>query len=344
MMAPIPPTYAVEVYDTPGSVDVSGLSTAAAGNSEEPQDDVFAPPGGLFEPPAVNFEPPVIPADAQTKLTPRRFLSSSRAKRWKSAELAIPQLAKKRIRSHANLRRRWRQLCCYWCRQPSRAVAVAVSGTGFCRKGFSRRRTENSGAAAPNERIVSVAGNQIRLNSRHWPLLGKSDAKYIFVEMFDYTCPHCRNTHVAVQGAFERYGDDLAVIALPVPLNRACNSAASGGSEHASACELAKLAVAVWRTNPGKYREFHDWLFQSTANTQPATARRHAEELVGADALKEELSKPYADQYIAKHVELYRRVGAGVIPKLMFPGETVTGEMNSTSDLCRRIESQLVQR
>ena len=69
-----------------------------------------------------------------------------------------------------------------------------------------------------------------------------------FVEMFDYTCPHCRATHKAIHGAMERFGDDLAIVALPVPLNRACNSAVtSNHSKHAEACKIAKIAVALWR-------------------------------------------------------------------------------------------------
>ena len=111
----------------------------------------------------------------------------------------------------------------------------------------------------PEPRLVSVSGNKFRLNSRHWPLLGNPDAKYIFVEMFDYTCPHCRSTHRAIDGAFKEYGDDLAVIALPVPLDGSCNDTVRNtSSSHANACELARISVAVWRVDRSKFRDFHD--------------------------------------------------------------------------------------
>jgi len=85
------------------------------------------------------------------------------------------------------------------------------------------KKAPEAKTAAKKRRIVTVGGGQVSLDIRHWPLLGKPDAKYVFVEMFDYTCPYCRATHQAVRGAIEHLGDDLAIIALPVPLDSACN-------------------------------------------------------------------------------------------------------------------------
>lgn len=190
----------------------------------------------------------------------------------------------------------------------------------------------------PPARLVTVAGNRFSLNSRHWPLLGDPDAKYIFVEMFDYTCPHCRSTHHAIEGAFKRYGDDLAVIALPVPLERACNDAAKGNG-HAGSCELAKLAVAVWRCDQSKFATFHNWLFEG--NRSPAQARAKAESLVGQQQLQAELALPHAQNYIQKHVQLYKMMGTGSVPKLMFPNSTMTGSVGSTATLVSTIQREL---
>ena len=138
---------------------------------------------------------------------------------------------------------------------------------------------------------MTVAGKKFSLNTRHWPLLGDPDAKYVFVEMFDYTCSHCRRTHKAIDGAFKEYGEDLAIIALPVPIDRACNDAIRSNG-HPGACELAKLSVAVWRVSPAKFHEYHDWMFQSTRSY--SSAKTKAEQLVGKDQLDAELSLPHA--------------------------------------------------
>lgn len=192
------------------------------------------------------------------------------------------------------------------------------------------------------KRIVSISGGRTRLNSRHWPLLGKPDAKYIFVEMFDYTCPHCKNTHKAVSGAFKALKDDLAILALPVPLSAACNSSVRvTNAKHAEACEIARIAVGVWRCNPAKFHEFHDWMFEAPIARTAFEARRKGEQMVGKPKLDKELARPYASQYLAKHVQLYQRAGAGTVPKLLFPRSTINGEIVSPNTLINIIQQQL---
>ncbi len=191
---------------------------------------------------------------------------------------------------------------------------------------------------APKRKVVTVAGNRVTLDVKQWPLLGNQDARYVFVEMFDYTCPHCRNTHFAVKGAFQQFGDDLAIIALPVPLERACNDAASGGG-HAGACELARISITVWRVSPSKFREFHDWLFETMPSV--ASARTQAERLVGAENFLKEYSSKIPGEYVKRHVDLYKKVGQGSVPKLLFPNSTINGEINSKETLIRTIEREL---
>src|SRR5580704_16835530 len=192
--------------------------------------------------------------------------------------------------------------------------------------------------AAKKRRIITVAGGQVALDIRHWPLLGKPDAKYVFVEMFDYTCPYCRATHQAVRGAIEHFGDDLAILALPVPLDSACNrNVGYTAAEHAEACEIAKIAVAVWRVSRKQFAPFHSWLFDPAYRRTAAEARQHAAELVGESALRDELNLPHAGNYILKHVELYERVGSGSLPKIMFPSSTVSGSVESAATLIEMI-------
>jgi protein-disulfide isomerase len=159
--------------------------------------------------------------------------------------------------------------------------------------------------------------------------------------MFYYTCPYCRATHQAVRGAMEQFGDDLAIIALPVPLDAACNRAIQyTAAEHAEACEIAKIAVAVWRVNRKQFAPFHSWLFESAYRRSAAEARQHAAELVGEAALQKELSLPHATNYIARHVELYERVGSGSLPKILLLNSTVSGSVESASTLIDMIRRE----
>ncbi len=202
-------------------------------------------------------------------------------------------------------------------------------------------KTSNGRRTSSVRRLVTVSGNQITLDVRQWPLLGKPEAKYVIVEMFDYTCPYCRATHQALRGAMERFGDDLAIVALPVPLDGACNRAVTTAiPQHAEACEIAKLAVAVWRVDRKRFPQFHSWLFESAQRRTAAEARRYAAELVGENAIGQELSRPYAGMYIAKHIELYESIGSGSLPKLLFPRTTIVGAVESTSTFIDMIQRE----
>lgn len=192
----------------------------------------------------------------------------------------------------------------------------------------------NGKAKPAKRRLINVNGGTFSLDIRQWPLLGKPDAKYVFVEMFDYTCPYCRATHQAVRGAIEHFGDDLAIIALPVPLDQACNrTVTQTAPEHADACEIAKIAVAVWRVNRAKFAEFHSWVFDPSNRPSAADALQRAGQLVGEQAIRDELNKPTAAAYLTRHVELYERVGSGSLPKILFPSSTVSGSVESASTL-----------
>ena len=223
--------------------------------------------------------------------------------------------------------------------KPAADTTTEASGTEAAQKKDEKAEEPKAEVtpAAPARKLITVAGNRVTLDVKQWPLLGDAEAQYVFVEMFDYTCPHCRNTHHAIKGAFENFGDRLAILALPVPLERACNDAASGG--HPGACELAKISIAVWRVSPEKFHGFHDWMFESTRS--PASARAQAEKLVGAEKFRKEYSSKIPSEYVKRHVDLYKKVGQGSVPKLLFPKSTINGEINSKSTMVSTIEREL---
>ncbi|MFK7820025.1 MAG: DsbA family protein [Planctomycetaceae bacterium] len=192
-----------------------------------------------------------------------------------------------------------------------------------------------------NMATINLVKGPTRLNVRHWPSIGNPDAKYVFVEMFDYTCPHCRETHKAVDGAIKKFGKDLAIICLPVPLDGKCNSMVQvTNAKHAEACEVSRIAIAVWRCKPSSFHKFHDWMFAAPNARTAMAARTFGEQLIGKERLTAELGKPYASQYIASHVKLYKGAGAGQVPKLMFPRSNVKGKIASANTLIQMIEQQ----
>ncbi|MGI9515754.1 MAG: hypothetical protein ACR2NP_01800 [Pirellulaceae bacterium] len=193
-------------------------------------------------------------------------------------------------------------------------------------------------------RIVVVNGGSHKLNIEQWPLIGPADATYVMVAMFDYACPHCRTTDKAIREACTALGNDVAIIAMPVPLNANCNETVKRtGKGFEESCETAKLAVACWRVDPESFQQFHERLFAADTVPTYAAAKQIADDLVGKEKIDAELSQPFADRYIRKHVSLYKNSGAGPLPRLMFKTANVVGEVSSTDAMTEIIRDKALQ-
>lgn len=336
LLTPAPQTYEVLRYDDVTDDSVDDLVAAPVADPDDSTAEEFLPPAGdIFEPPAadtIDVPAAAAAADVTSESDSRNGTAGGDGGGSDPATSAATLLLL--------LRPQLSHLLHLLSVQDESSTDADNSGNDSENTETTAKETAAAEPAKPERRLIGVTGNKFRLDIRQWPLLGPPDARYVFVEMFDYTCPHCRNTHRAVKGAFQRFGDDLAIIALPVPLDRKCNSAArSSGGTHRDSCEISRIAVGVWRIDPEKFHQLHDWLFERTRTA--VSTRRRAEELVGKDVLDKELNYPTAAEYISRHVLLYKRVGAGSVPKLMFPNSSMVGEVSSSSTLIRTIEREL---
>ena len=229
----------------------------------------------------------------------------------------------------------------FWKLHPATWLMATTAG-GDEGDGAGRGESGDSGSntaeptEASKERTVPVSGGRRTLNVGQWPLYGSPEATYVVVKMFDYTCPHCQATHRAVKQAIDQSPNELAVVALPVPLYQGCNPGSQTTSpEYAYRCDIAKLAVAAWLVDRDRFRDFHDWLMERPR--QIAEARDEADRRFGVEAITEQLAKPTAGQYVDRHVFLYREAGAGSLPKIVFPRTTVDGEVRTGDELMRLV-------
>ncbi len=198
---------------------------------------------------------------------------------------------------------------------------------------------------APGTR-VSLLQDAIQLDPHRAPILGSPDAPVILVEIYDYTCPHCRLLYQFMCQARQRYGDQLAIIMLPTPLNSDCNRHVTRTKpEQKHACELAKLALAVWLADPPQFTAMHEWLFDhyeqmvfdSPFGSNVEAARRFAEKLVGKDALKQALADPDIDAWISTNNDLFNALGGGQ-PKLLLGNLRIDGRPETAQELFDLLE------
>ncbi|HAI13523.1 MAG TPA: hypothetical protein DCM28_17585 [Phycisphaerales bacterium] len=201
--------------------------------------------------------------------------------------------------------------------------------------------TDNKAPAAISSKQVLLMGNRVAINPSKHPLLGSPDAKEFLMYLFDYTCPHCRALHGNLQQAVARYGDQLAIIALPMPLNSDCNPAVAKTEErHKDACSLAILALAVYHALPDKFSEFDRWLIETVSDAQ--AARVKAIELFGSEAaLNQAIADPWVAKELERNIGLYQHAGGGVVPKLMGKNTLIAGRPGDVLDLYDLLEDEL---
>jgi uncharacterized membrane protein len=169
-------------------------------------------------------------------------------------------------------------------------------------------------AAAPS-RTVSYFDGAIELSLSDVPLIGRPDARHILLKYFDYTCSSCRRMHHDLAAAVAAYPDDLAVIVIPCPLNLDCNphadkeaSLARGPGSHEYACELARLALAMWRIAPEEFQRFHNELFEHQLRMTPQAAILVGNSILQQERLEQASHDPWIDSVLEHSTEIYGRM------------------------------------
>jgi uncharacterized membrane protein/protein-disulfide isomerase len=189
----------------------------------------------------------------------------------------------------------------------------------------------------------TYAGGQIRITSGQAPVLGRPDASHVVLELFDYTCATCRQLAPQLKSASERYGEQLAVLLVPCPIERNCNPhLALTAVNHPEACAYARCAMAVWVAAPEEFGGFHEWLMLTDPIPPLAEARQRAQQLVGADAFQQAAGDRRVDALISRGVDLYRGIRQGVMPKLLLGDKMIQGAPQSEQQLFEVLEKGLL--
>ena len=190
------------------------------------------------------------------------------------------------------------------------------------------------------------------LKAGETPVMGKEDAPWQLSLMFDYQCSHCRSIHFAAKSLVEKY-PDLAFVLTPCPLSYACNPyvAVKSKDQFAGSCELARLALAVWLTDPDKFAEFDEWLFTAEdpakgwypRSVEDATAK--AAELVGGQqALLDAAHNAQISSIFSKSFDLFGRTtqeGKSGIPRLIYDSKWIIPEVDTPDGLLEILSNVL---
>jgi uncharacterized membrane protein/protein-disulfide isomerase len=189
---------------------------------------------------------------------------------------------------------------------------------------------------------TAIPGRGANRNLSAYPGWGEPSARYVIVEMLDYSCAHCRQVHLHLKQAAKRFGPGFVVVALPTPMCSDCNPYVEGTlPDHVEACHYARLALAVWSVDRSKFAGYHDWLFAPDRPPSVADATAKAAELVGRAALERELHGPRVKEVLDNNLLLYHLLGEGQVPKVIMGNYVVNGAILNEDDLFGMMEDYL---
>jgi protein-disulfide isomerase len=193
-------------------------------------------------------------------------------------------------------------------------------------------------------RQLVLFNGRFALSPDELPLAGSNSAPRFVVFLFDYTCVHCRRLHPLLREAAAHFKGQVAIIALPAPLEADCNPLIPETQlANFGACDYARLGLAVWHARPSAFREFDDWLFESDTQPSPDQARAKAEALVGKDALGDALSGSWVKDQLKLDVQLYIASSTAMhnarLPQLIFADAVAYGNIEDAEALEHLIES-----
>ena len=184
----------------------------------------------------------------------------------------------------------------------------------------------------------SILDGQFTLDLKAVPVTGPLNAPRKIVKLFDYTCHHCRDTHRALEPVRKSHSNELAVISLPVPLESNCNPIVKRTvSAHFGACEITKLALAVFLADATRFEEFSNWLFEPPTPPGLSASRDFASRLVGEDRLNTALADSRITNQIRLDIDIYiansRRARQTTLPQLIFPKNAIFGAVTDRAEM-----------
>jgi hypothetical protein len=186
-----------------------------------------------------------------------------------------------------------------------------------------------------------VFNGRIRLDLAQAPVWGSPDAPHKLISLYDYTCHHCREMHERVVAVQRSFGNKLAVVSLPMPLDAQCNPTIRRTHPlQTNACVYAKLGLSVWRAKRDAIQTFDDWLFGFEKPPPLADVTNKAVQLVGTVAFEAAIRDPWIEQQLRMDMDLFaismRDYRNGSMPQFIIGSNIISGTL-STEELRAKV-------
>lgn len=178
-------------------------------------------------------------------------------------------------------------------------------------------------------RYASFDGGKIRFALDEYPRLGSPTAKHVIVEMFDYQCASCRMMSGHLKALVEAYPEQVAVLLVPVPMDRACNDFLTKGGDYEGSCAISRIALAVWAAQPGSFGEFHDAMMRDPSE---AIARDLALAFLEQTQIDAAVREGSMQDLLDRNIRAWKRLSStsSSLPKLLISDRRILHGLPAT--------------
>ena len=200
------------------------------------------------------------------------------------------------------------------------------------------------------ERIIEFLNGSVKFDIYQHAHIGSPKAPHVMVEMISYNCSHCREMHRTVKKGLARYGDQMAVIVIPIPMEMQCNQlVTTKEGSHPGACTIARMALGVATVRPDQFEKFHEFLMADKEKPpQQSVVVSKAYHTVDPSRLSELSSSKQLDKRIAEYITLYSRLARQAsggtnfgLPVQILGDQIVSGAVEKERDVFAAWEKHL---
>ena len=141
-------------------------------------------------------------------------------------------------------------------------------------------------------------------------------------------------SHPRVAEVQRSFGDKLAVVSLPMPLDAQCNKLIRQTSRpQLNACQYAKLGLILWRAKPKALEPFDDWFFAFPTPPPLEVVTNKVLELIGPIAFEAMSRDPWIEQQLQIDIGIFeisqREFGHNQMPQFMIGGNFIEGVLTT---------------
>jgi uncharacterized membrane protein len=200
--------------------------------------------------------------------------------------------------------------------------------------------------AAVSRRTLRLHGGAFEFDLNEVPYLGATEAPQVVMNLFDYTCQHCRVLHGFLGEARRTFSNELGIVSLPAPLDPGCNALVPRHlPDHTNACVYARIGLAVWRADREQLEAFDRWMFTPPRPPTTEAAREHAIGLVGAEAFARASQDPWVESQLEQATRLFATNYAlsriSRLPQLVIGTNIVVGNFRRVDALYQLLSTHL---